>query len=361
MGSSIVLDILGNLYGCGNCSNGQLGESVCTRTNTLTRIPSDIQFSELSSNDNFTAGIDSDGNIQVWGFYMQKKSWGVLASIISAEMTQLESTTKFIKISSSALRIVALDVHGDLYTHGNSDCFELRLTGSETTSELTLIEAPTKFTQISCGHIYSMAIDVDGNLWKSERLESHNSMLVLIPSKVKFSYVSCGYNHAVAISTDGDLYAYGQNSDSQLGLPGYRHVDEPTRVQSNVKFSQISTSHTHTMGLDEHGYLHGCGNNSYGKLGLGDMIIIPNFVVIIPDRKFSQVRCSRHNTLALDEYGNLYSCGNNQRGQLGLGDYDERRLLTRVDLPECLKDRILTIMNYSQPKKSKIKSAMSCI
>ena len=56
-----------------------------------------------------------------------------------------------------------------------------------------------------------------------------------------------GYAHSMALTNAGHLYAFGDNSNGQLGIPDQDHLHVPTQVASAVKFTDVSCGYLHTV------------------------------------------------------------------------------------------------------------------
>ena len=114
------------------------------------------------------------------------------------------------------------------------------------------------------------------------------------------------------------LYAWGYNSDGQLGL-GYDTAPTNTPTQVGTKtWSQVSCGKRHTLAIDSEGYLWAWGYSRKNPTQVGT-------------KTWSQVSCGERHTLAIDSEGYLWAWGDNSFGQLGLGDNTDRDNPTKVN------------------------------
>jgi alpha-tubulin suppressor-like RCC1 family protein len=104
--------------------------------------------------------------------------------------------------------------------------------------------------------------------------------------------VAAGSFHSLALTSTGDVYAWGWNTDAQLGqgpVETRASITYPTLVfyfrrKINVKIVSISAGFAHSAAVDSEGNLYTWGNNKYGQLGLGDYekrsfpTLVPGFV-----------------------------------------------------------------------------------
>ena len=151
---------------------------------------------------------------------------------------------------------------------------------------------------------------------------------VNIRNKVKNIVV--GSNHTFVLTTDNKLFTFGDNSEGQLGLGGaaaskIKTPVEVTDVNIKDKVADIMVGSNHTFVLTTDNKLFAFGNNSNGQLGLGDAaaskIKTPTEITDVNVQgKVNKIFSSGENTLLLTTDKRLFSFGNNMSGQLGLGD-----------------------------------------
>jgi hypothetical protein len=101
----------------------------------------------------------------------------------------------------------------------------------------------------------------------------------LIPIKVKgfnnekVVMISCGYEHSMALTECGHVYSWGHNGFGQLGIGNTVHSNEPKFVavtdenKCNVFIEKISCGSRHSLLLSSDGYIYAFGRNSDGELG----------------------------------------------------------------------------------------------
>ncbi len=84
--------------------------------------------------------------------------------------------------------------------------------------------------------------------------------------------ISCGENHSMVLTSGGNVYAWGDNSQGQLGLGDTVSRLRPELVKSlrNIKTVRIATGGQHSLLLSGAGMLFSCGSNSHGQCGLSD-------------------------------------------------------------------------------------------
>eukprot|EP00123_Amoebidium_parasiticum_P016693 comp23547_c0_seq1/m.39734 comp23547_c0_seq1/g.39734 ORF comp23547_c0_seq1/g.39734 comp23547_c0_seq1/m.39734 type:complete len:469 (-) comp23547_c0_seq1:310-1716(-) len=79
--------------------------------------------------------------------------------------------------------------------------------------------------------------------------------------------------HNFAVTQEGDVYAWGRNTNGQLGLGHTRTVHVPAKVallcSKDDPVVDIAAGKNHSLFATKTGRLLSCGGNEYGQLGLG--------------------------------------------------------------------------------------------
>lgn len=148
---------------------------------------------------------------------------------------------------------------------------------------------------------------------------------------IKAQQISCGYTYISIIDKDNNVLSFGDNKYGQLGLgpnlvQNQNFIPIPTIIPNlKAKLLSIGTSH-HTMVVDLYNNIWAYGNNTNGQLGLGDTTNrnIPTKVETFYDTSQSifihmsyikprQIYVSGCYTMILDENYDIWKCGNISR------------------------------------------------
>lgn len=135
--------------------------------------------------------------------------------------------------------------------------------------------------------------------------------------------VSAGKSSSYYIDASGDLYAWGQNTNGILGIPGGNDKFSPTYVMSGVAKVESTrglviaetANVSSTAILTTDGVLYTVGNNQYGQLGRGGSAA--DLLPVDFDKRIIDVSVGQDYLLILDEDHDLWGVGNNARGQIG--------------------------------------------
>ncbi|OQX14607.1 MAG: hypothetical protein BWK80_41665, partial [Desulfobacteraceae bacterium IS3] len=90
------------------------------------------------------------------------------------------------------------------------------------------------------------------------------------PAHAAYTDIAAGSNHSLALnSTDGTVWAWGYNSNGELGDGTMADHLTPVQVSLTGVFSKIAAGSMHSLALKNDGTVWAWGNNSSGQLGDG--------------------------------------------------------------------------------------------
>ncbi|MEZ5458251.1 MAG: hypothetical protein R3E65_02625 [Steroidobacteraceae bacterium] len=150
---------------------------------------------------------------------------------------------------------------------------------------------------------------------------------VTLPAGLTAVRVAAGGNHALALLSDGGVYAWGRNSNGQLGLGDQQLRSTPTRVTLPAAAVAIAAGRDLSLAVLDNGTIYAWGVNTSGQLGIGTrqtaVALAPLQVGSVTTAR--DVSAGNDHVLALLADGTVLAWGANAAGQLGLGDFKVRR------------------------------------
>jgi alpha-tubulin suppressor-like RCC1 family protein len=177
------------------------------------------------------------------------------------------------------------------------------------------------------------AIKSSGTLWAWGRnsngeLGLGNTTYYSSPKQVgaltTWSKISdCAYGSAAGIKTDGTLWTWGYNNSGQLGLGNLTSYSSPKQVGALTNWSNIVGINKGFLALKTDGTLWSWGQNSNGVLGQGNTVAYssPKQIGALTTWAFLPLNDSGAvNAGAIKTDGTLWVWGFNNNGQLGLGN-----------------------------------------
>ena len=108
-------------------------------------------------------------------------------------------------------------------------------------------------------------------LLRASRILIGEPVQVALPPEVSAAAFAADLNHSLAAGSDGKLYAWGSNSNGQLGDGTTTSRTRPVQVAlpAGVSVSAMAAGSFYSLALGSDGKLYAWGNNSSGQL-LGD-------------------------------------------------------------------------------------------
>jgi alpha-tubulin suppressor-like RCC1 family protein len=186
--------------------------------------------------------------------------------------------------------------------------------------------AATSFAIDSSGRLFGWGDDSAGQLAQGRLLQSSiplwvGSGFMATATTPGLQPIAAGFGHTVAIKADGTLWAWGQNSQGQVGNGTTTDQSGPAQISSG--YSTVAAGMEHSAAIKTDGTLWTWGDNLFGQLG--DGTITPRLRPVQIGSGYRTVAAGVRHTVALKTDGTLWTWGLNSAGQLGDGTADFKR------------------------------------
>ena len=206
------------------------------------------------------------------------------------------------------------------------------------------------YALLSDGSLYTWGDNKYGQLGLGDKANQHyfasNNQKINIPDKIneliglKDTYYDTSKRMYIdkfslyAITENGELYAWGDNSDGQLGIGNTDNQTKPVKVTGITgKIKQLITleningllfSDFYVYAITEDGSLYAWGYNGEGLLGVGDKMDRNTPTKVNLPGMVKEIMHNSYSVYTILEDGSLYAWGNNNySGQLGVGSENE--------------------------------------
>jgi alpha-tubulin suppressor-like RCC1 family protein len=335
---TVAIDKNGQVWGWGSNNYGQLGEDSITNRRTPVSVAGATKtFCQIAAGTLYTVAIDKNGTAWAWGINTLGRLGDNSTTSRRTPVSVAGATKTFCQISAGTAHTVAIDKNGTVWAWGSNDNGQLG--DNSTTSRLTPVSVlgTTKtFCKISAGTLHNLAIDKNGTVWawgnySLGRIGDNSTTSRLTPVSVlgttkTFCQISAGANHTLAIDKNGTVWAWGSNTNGQLGDNSTTSRLTPVSVLGATKtFCQISAG-VHNLAIDKNGTVWAWGNNTNGQLGDNSITSKRTPVSVLGTTKtFCQISAGANHTLAIDKNGTAWAWGLNNTGQLGDNSITSKR------------------------------------
>jgi alpha-tubulin suppressor-like RCC1 family protein len=326
----------GNLWTWGGGTYGRLGNAQTTNRSTpVTTSTGGTNWKQVSSGDNHTAAIKTDGTLWIWG----NGGYGRLGNAvttgsISTPVTTFAGGTNWKQVSSGGQYTSAIKTDGTLWTWGRGNFGQLgNATITNVSTPVTTFAGGTNWKQVSCGYAYTSAIKTDGTLWTwgrgnlgqlgNAQVNNRSTPVTTFAGGNNWKQVSSQNSHTSAIKTDGTLWTWGNSANGRIGnavVTTFSISTPITTFSGGTNWKQVHSGYGHTVAIKTDGTLWTWGYGYFGRLGNASTTDVSTPVTTFAggtDWKQVNSNSGSEHTSAIKTNGTLWTWGRNNNGQLG--------------------------------------------
>jgi len=308
---SLAITSTGRVFAWGNNEYGQLGDGTTTQKSTPMNITSLFGLAtgetvtQIVAGSNHSFALTSTGRVFAWGH----NEYGQLGDGTSAnKSTPTETTTSFglasgetvTQIVAGFYHSLAITLNGRVFAWGYNNNGQLgdgtiasKYTPTNITAGFGLSVGET-VTQIVAGAWHSLAITSNGRVfaWGGNGLgqlgDGETSFYKSTPMNITSRFglatgetvtqIVAGLGHSFVITSNGRVFAWGYNSEGQLGNGTTTSKSTPTEITARFGLSagetvtQIVAGDYYSLSITSTGRVFAWGNNEYGQLGDGTTV-----------------------------------------------------------------------------------------
>jgi alpha-tubulin suppressor-like RCC1 family protein len=220
----------GTLFGWGVSSSGNLGNNdIFDKLTPVTTFAGGTNWKQVSAGGNHTAALKTDGTLWTWGYGGSGRLGTNDETNRSTPVTTFAGGTNWKQVSSGQQHTAAIKTDGTLWTWGRNNYGQLGdNTITNRSTPVTTFAGGTNWKQVSSGGYHTAAIKTDGTLWIWGRQNanqlgdnttvSKSTPVTTFAGGTDWKQVECGLFYTAAIKTDGTLWTWGYNYFGNLGI-----------------------------------------------------------------------------------------------------------------------------------------------
>jgi alpha-tubulin suppressor-like RCC1 family protein len=198
------------------------------------------------------------------------------------------------------------------------------------------------------GQIYGVGHNQNGEI-----LSGDTNLLTsprLFSSSFFFSRLFTGTNHVFYLTRDEIMYCSGLNTSGQLGLQDLNSRGSLVSNTQAIKYTDISaykvaSGYYHTIFINNSGLTYAFGTNTNGQLGFGNTItlFVPTVIPVLKDINICQIACGAFHSFFIESNGRVYACGSYLNGRLGISGLTQD-VLVPTNIPAFNSIKIVQVV-----------------
>ncbi|MDO4540437.1 MAG: S-layer homology domain-containing protein, partial [Syntrophomonadaceae bacterium] len=216
----------------------------------------------VSAGQNHRLAVKTDGSLWAWG----NNDKGQLGTgDLSASSTPIKVMDETAAVAAGGSHSLALKRDGSLWAWGDNERGQVGNghVGDKTNNygdpvQSVPVRIMDNVTAISAGQDFSLALTADGVLWawgsnewgqagndrQGDALDVYGNPIRTAPASIMtgIAAMDAGMYHTLALTAGGELFAWGGNSDGELGNGSIGYSYAPARVLQDVMASSLSGS-----------------------------------------------------------------------------------------------------------------------
>lgn len=254
---------------------------------TPQKVESSNTWKTMSSEDEFSAGIKSDGTLWVWGRYRAYPSnYGGTNGIDETLPVLIDTSKNWIKVKVGSTHILLLRNDNTLWALGLNTSGALGIAGDGRTNPSKVISpkfvkrdiinfethGATSYAIDKHGYLYIWGASMGLKITDGETNFYSDSNYYTIPHLVtndsNWKDIKIKGSHTLALKNNGTIWSWGGNEFGQLGIGNYNNSDLPNQVGLSTNWEAISASNSNSFAIKKDGTLWSWGRGGE-FLGLG--------------------------------------------------------------------------------------------
>ena len=318
--------------------DGQLGDDTATsRQSPVSVVGGFTDWVQISAGRFHTAAVRANGQAWAWGSNANGQLGDNTITSRSSPVSVVGGITDWVQIDAGLAHTAAVRANGQAWAWGNNPSGQL---GDDTTtsrrSPVSVVGGITDWVQISASVNHTAAVRANGQAWTwgsnffgrlgDNTTTDRSSPVSVVGGIPDWVQISAGNYHTAAVRANGQAWAWGSNSNGQLGDNTTSDRSSPVSVVGGfTNWVQISAGVGHTAAIRANGQAWGWGFNSYGQLGNNTTTYRSSPVSVVGGiTDWVQISGGRVHTAAVRANGQAWAWGLNSYGRLGDGTTSDR-------------------------------------
>lgn len=341
-----ILTASGTVRTTGDNTYGQLGLGI-----TIDKTNSFTTAANFNTNSKTILNVFAGANNTAYSYDSTLKKLATAGDNASYQLGRSSKTTQYQWKQYAVGRdfALALDFNGYLFGWGSNSNGQLS-SGVTTTLATGPVQIGDKqWKTIAASDRLAIGIDSTGAMFVWGDTSNGNAGLsasgvidvtqISAGTGLTWRNVKLGSDHALAVKSDGTLWAWGNNSNGQLGVGDYVSRTTPTQVGTATNWAntddefRLAAGYQTSHAINTSNQMFGWGYNARGAVGNGSTSNVNAPVQISSSTSWSKVRTypnisSVGMVAAISTSNYLYTWGSNINLKLGSGQTGSTNVTT---------------------------------
>jgi alpha-tubulin suppressor-like RCC1 family protein len=294
----------------------------------------DFTVTQIASGSYHSLALTQKQKVLMWGWNNEGEAGTGSTqpqSVLRPELITSLDDEKIVRISAGSAHTVALSDSGHVFVWGMHTHGQLGIGRGAP----KIIKSPIQLhamdgvnvTNMACGLYHNLLLTAQGTVWAfgdntfGSVGTGDNKYVHYFPQKVgalqskQVIGVAAGAYHSLAVTDQGEVYAWGDNSEGQLGISNHtaQEIWRPAKVSMdhigpNTTIVQVAAGHSHSLALTSDGIVLAWGSDSNGQCGLGrtgkkQKTLVPTIVHNLTGLNVTQVAAGMFDSFAVSAPG----------------------------------------------------------
>jgi alpha-tubulin suppressor-like RCC1 family protein len=334
-GHSVALKSDGTVCAWGNNNAGEVGDGTTTQRANPRQVSGLSGIVTVSAGWNHTLAVKNDGTVWAWGAnYSLQLGDGTTENRTTP--IQVLSLAGIVSVAAGQTHSLALKNDGTVWAWGNNQDGALGI--GDFWDQLAIVQVKDEYgtgpltgvTAIAAGGYYSLARKGDGTVWAwgrntcgqlgdGDQVNLEKALPVQVLNLSGVTAIAAGPDHAAARKANGEAWAWGSNTQGQLGDSSTSDRWTPVRISNLTDVAAVGGGHYFTVLRKANGEVWSLGYNASGQLGNGgvERSLAPVQALGLMD--VDSIGVGFDHTLAVIADGTVWAWGSTASEKLGDG------------------------------------------
>jgi len=319
------------IYAWGLNTYGQLGNnSTISRSSPVSVVGGFTDWCQVSVGRLHNLGVRSNGTVWAWGFNAQGHLGDNCTFSRSSPVSVVGGFTDWCQVSAGRIHNLGVRSNGTVWAWGSNNYGQLGDNSAiNRSSPVSVAGGFTDWCQVATYGSHSLGVRSNGTAWSwgcngqgqlgTNSTISRSSPVSVVGGFTDWCQVAAGYRHSLGVRTNGTVWSWGYNGQGRLGDNSAIDRSSPVSVVGGfTDWCQLSAGYRQSLGVRTNGTAWAWGFNTQGQLGDDSNISRSSPVSVVGGfTDWCQVSGGGAHSISVRTNGTAWAWGCNGQGRLG--------------------------------------------